>query len=70
MASTIIMVESPYKIVKTLTDMQEVFGDIPIVTCRELTKVFESKRREKISEALLHYKKTGPKGEYVVLFHL
>ncbi len=69
-ASTVIMFESPYKIVKTLTDMQEVFGDIAIVTCRELTKVFESKRREKISEALVHYKKTSPKGEYVVLFHL
>jgi 16S rRNA (cytidine1402-2'-O)-methyltransferase len=70
LAATIIMFESPYKIQKTLSDMQGVFGDIDIVTCRELTKVFESKRREKISEALVHYKKTAPKGEFVVLFHL
>lgn len=68
--STIIMFESPHKLLKTLQDMQNVLGDIDIVICRELTKMFESKRREKISQALEHYKKTNPKGEYVLLFHL
>jgi 16S rRNA (cytidine1402-2'-O)-methyltransferase len=70
LSATIILFESPYKLVTTLTDMLTVFGDIDIVTCRELTKIHESKRREKISESLAHYKKTNPKGEYVLLFHL
>ncbi len=67
---TIIFFESPHKLITTLEDLLEVIGDIQIVICRELTKVYESKRREKISEALEHYKKTKPKGEYVLLFHL
>lgn len=70
LSATIILFESPYKLLTTLQDMLSVFGDIDIVICRELTKVYESKRREKISESLAHYKKTTPKGEYVVLFHL
>jgi 16S rRNA (cytidine1402-2'-O)-methyltransferase len=70
LSATIVMFESPYKLMTTLQDMQGVFGDIEIVICRELTKIYESRRQEKISEALAHYKKTNPKGEYVVLFHL
>lgn len=69
-STTIILFESPHKLIKTLGDMLAVFGDIDIVICRELTKVYESKRREKISSALEHYKETAPKGEYVVLFHI
>lgn len=67
---SVIMLESPHKLIKTLQDIQQVFGDIDIVICRELTKIYESKRREKISESLQHYKDTKPKGEYVILFHL
>jgi 16S rRNA (cytidine1402-2'-O)-methyltransferase len=69
LTSTVILFESPHKLLKTLEDMLSVFGDIEIVICRELTKVYESKRREKISESLLHYRKTAPKGEYVLVFH-
>ncbi len=70
LSSTVILFESPHKLITTLTDLQSVFGDIDIVICRELTKIYESKRREKISITLEHYKKTVPKGEYVLLFHL
>lgn len=69
MSATIIFFESPHKLITTLTDLQSVLGDIDIVICRELTKIYESKRREKISQALEYYKKTAPKGEYVLLFH-
>jgi 16S rRNA (cytidine1402-2'-O)-methyltransferase len=68
--ATVILLESPHKLQTTLDDLLKVFGDIEIVICRELTKVFESKRREKISESLKHYKEIKPKGEYVLLFHL
>ncbi len=68
--STTIMLEAPHKLLKTLTEMQEILGDIPIVICRELTKVYEEVRREKISESIVHFEKTTPKGEFTILYHL
>lgn len=68
--STVILFEAPHKLLKTLSDLQSVFGDIEIVLCRELTKLYEEIRREKISDSLTHFKKTPPKGEFVMLFHL
>ena len=68
--STVIFFEAPHKLVTTLEDFSSVFGDIDIVVCRELTKMYEEVRREKISESLKHFKKTAPKGEFVLLFHV
>jgi len=68
--STVIMFEAPHRIVKTLAELKEIYGDIEIVLCRELTKVYEEVRREPITRAQAHFKKTEPKGEFVLLFHL
>ena len=68
--STIIFFEAPHKLLRTLEELKEVFGDIDIVLCRELTKVYEEIRREKISQSIQHFNKTIPKGEFVVLFNL
>jgi 16S rRNA (cytidine1402-2'-O)-methyltransferase len=68
--STVILFEAPHKILKTLKEMQDIFGDIDIVVCRELTKIYEEVRHEKISASLIHFKKKEPKGEFVLLFHL
>lgn len=67
--TTIIMFEAPHKLVRTLSELQEVFGDIDIVICRELTKIYEEIRREKISNSIEHFTKNTPKGEFVVLLH-
>src|SRR5579862_6685101 len=50
--STIIFFEAPHKLLTTLQDVSSVFGDIDIVVCRELTKMYEEIRREKILESL------------------
>ena len=68
--STVIMFEAPHRIIKTLAELKEIYGDIEIVLCRELTKVYEEVRREPITRAQAHFKKTEPKGEFVLLFHL
>ncbi len=68
--STIILFEAPHKIIHTLEDLKEVFGDIDIVICRELTKIYEEIRREKISISIAHFTKTTPKGEFIILLHL
>ena len=65
---TVIFFESPYRLPKTLNEIKEVFGDIEIVICRELTKVHEEIRREKIKQSIKHFEKTRPKGEFVLLF--
>lgn len=65
---TYIMFVSPYKLLKTLEDMRNVFGDIEIVLAHELTKIHQSVEKRKISEWLQNLKL--PKGEYVLLFRL
>lgn len=67
--TTIIFFEGPHHLVRTLEEMKEVFEDIDIVICRELTKVYEEIRREKISNSIDHFSKTNPKGELVILFN-
>lgn len=70
LSSTVIFFESPYKIKKSLVDLKEVFGDIEVVIGRELTKIHEEIKKEKISIFLEKYEKNAPKGELVVLFNL
>lgn len=68
--TSVILYESPYRVLKTLGELEEVFGDINVVLSRELTKIHEEVRRETISEALSHFTKTPPKGEFTILFHI
>lgn len=64
---TLIFFEAPHRLLKTLEELKEVFGDIDIVICRELTKIHEEIRREKISEAITHFEKVTPRGEFTIL---
>lgn len=67
--STIIFFESPFRLVKSLEDLQKVFGDVNIVICRELTKIYEETENKKISEFLEKFKTIQPKGEFVILLN-
>ncbi|MDO8621316.1 MAG: 16S rRNA (cytidine(1402)-2'-O)-methyltransferase [Candidatus Levybacteria bacterium] len=67
--STIIFFEAPHKIIRTLEELRKIFGDIDIVIARELTKIHEEIRREKISTSIEHFSKINPKGEFVILFN-
>jgi 16S rRNA (cytidine1402-2'-O)-methyltransferase len=67
---TVILYESPYRLVKTLENIRDNFGDIEIVISRELTKLYEEIRRESISKNIEYFQKNTPKGEFTVLFHL
>lgn len=68
--STVIFFEAPHKLIKTLQEMEEVFGDVEIVLARELTKIHEEYRGETITKTLEHFKISPPKGEFVMLLHL
>ena len=58
----VIIYESPYRIIKTLKELKD-FGNFDIVVGRELTKMFETIYRGKISEII---DKIEPKGEFVI----
>jgi 16S rRNA (cytidine1402-2'-O)-methyltransferase len=65
---TIIFYESPYRLVKTLSDLIQHFG--PERRCcvsRELTKKFEENKRGTLQEVHDYYKEKGVKGEIVVV---
>lgn len=66
---TIVIFLSPHRLVQELADIKQIFGDIEIVICRELTKVHEEIRREKISQSITHFEKVKPKGEFTLLFN-
>lgn len=65
---TIIIFISPHKLIKSLQEMKEVFGDIKVVLAKELTKIHQSVKGKKISEWLETLK--NPKGEYVFLYRV
>ena len=65
---TLIFYESPHKLIKTLTDFCNYFGeDRPVSVSRELTKLYEETIRGTAKEVLAHYTKKPPKGEIVVV---
>lgn len=68
--STFILFVAPFKMLKTLSEMQAVYGDARIVIIKELTKIYQSVARKTISEALIDFKKSPPKGEFILLFNL
>lgn len=65
---TIIFYESPHRVVKTLEQFKEVFGeDRPVSVCREISKIHEESVRGTVEEALEHFKKNEPRGEFVIV---
>ncbi len=65
---TMIFYEAPHKLLQTLQDMAEVFGqDRPISLCRELTKLHEEVVRTTLGEAIVKYTENAPKGEFVLV---
>ncbi len=65
---TLICYETAPRLEEALKDIQKVLGDRPVAIARELTKLYEEVRRDKISVLLEQLKKDGPpKGEIVLV---
>ena len=65
---TIILYESPHKLVRTLNDIASYFGENRKVSVsRELTKLYEETRRGTVLEVATYYTEKPPKGEIVVV---
>jgi 16S rRNA (cytidine1402-2'-O)-methyltransferase len=64
---TIVLYEAPHRILRTLDDLKEHFGDRHICVARELTKKFEEISRGKITEMIKKFSSVRPRGEFVIV---
>jgi len=64
---TIILYESPHRIIKTLRELLEYLGDREIVLAREVSKKFEEFLRGRTSDVLKKLASNTPRGEFVIL---
>lgn len=65
---TVVLYESPYRVVKTLGQLIEHFGpDCQAAICREISKKHEEIRRGTLKEHLNHFEIESPKGEFVFI---
>lgn len=64
---SIVLYEAPHRLLKTLGELREHLGDRNIAVCRELTKMFEEVFRGTVSEAIAHFEKKKPKGEFTLV---
>lgn len=64
---TLIFYEAPHKLLRTLNDMLESFGNRKITVCREITKKYEEFLHTTLKDAIEHFNDTPPKGEFVLV---
>lgn len=65
---TMVFYESPHKLLKTLKDFAEYFGeDRPASASREISKMFEETVRGTLTEVIAHFETHAPKGEFVLV---
>ena len=65
---TMIFYESPYRLLKTLTQFAEIFGkERPVSVCREISKLHEESVRGTLEEVIKHFTETEPRGEIVIV---
>jgi 16S rRNA (cytidine1402-2'-O)-methyltransferase len=66
---TVIIYESPHRLLAALRDIRDTIGDIKIACVREATKKFEETLRQSVSSTIEHFEKTKPRGEFVLVFN-
>lgn len=65
---TMILYEAPHRLLKTLKELEEVFGpDRKLTVCRELTKKHETAFQTTFAESIAYYEATEPRGECVLV---
>lgn len=65
---TMIFYESPFRLVKTLTQLSEVLGvDRKASVSREISKLFEETKRGTLQELAQYFETYQPKGEIVII---
>lgn len=64
---TMVFYESPYRVVKTLTQLAEYLGDERKGSAsREISKLYEETIRGTLAELIIHFTQNQPRGEFVL----
>ena len=67
---TIIFYESPFRLIKTLTELAQYFSPFnQVCVARELTKIHEENRIGTLEEMISYFTQHSPKGEIVIIFN-
>jgi len=65
---TMVFYESPHRLLKTLGQFAEVFGDERLASVsREISKVYEETIRGTLAEIITHFETSPIKGEFVII---
>jgi 16S rRNA (cytidine1402-2'-O)-methyltransferase len=64
---TLVFYEAPHRLAETLKDAHEILGEREAVVARELTKLHEELRRDRLSKLAEHYSNEDARGEIVLL---
>jgi 16S rRNA (cytidine1402-2'-O)-methyltransferase len=64
---TLVLYESPHRLIACLADIESVLGPRPVAAARELTKRFEEIVRGSATEVRAHFEQTPPRGEFVLV---
>ena len=65
---TMVFYESPYRVLKTLTQFADYFGaDRMAATSREISKIYEDTQRGTLTQLINHFTQTAPRGEFVIV---
>ena len=67
LATTLIFFESPHRLLETMEDIKDYFGERRIALAREMTKVYEELIETTISEAIEMYESLNPRGEFTLI---
>jgi 16S rRNA (cytidine1402-2'-O)-methyltransferase len=62
-----VFLESPYRILRSLEELEKTLGNKKITVCRELTKKFEEVFESNLKEAIEHFRKKKPRGEFTLV---
>ena len=66
---TVILYESPHRIIKTLSDLYGCCGNREVAVLKELSKIHESLYKGSLEEVIKTIKKSTIKGEYVIVLN-
>ncbi len=67
LGATLIWYEAPHRLLETLGDLHDIFGDRAAAVAREMTKRFETIVRGKVTEITAVFANEPPRGEITVL---
>jgi 16S rRNA (cytidine1402-2'-O)-methyltransferase len=66
--TSIVIYESPFRLLVTLREIREIWGNIEICVASELTKIYENIEKDSIKNQIKKYSLKAPRGEVTLVF--